>query len=182
MKQFLRWLGIVGFIAIVLALLIMPSPLMRQLIFQVVSQQTLLSWHNGAEYLSYISELLLIMLFGGVIVLESFAARVSAAISDIQKHNDAAWQAARANAANDVGRLVTLSTTLASEGRLSYRQCLEWLSKTSKLNLLTYNPVTVVRMLVRLLSLVPRGLYGGLALLLLATKTISDIVLMVPAG
>lgn len=174
----MKKLGVAVLIVIVLGLVMLPSPMARNVIYAVVDQQTLAGWRVGAGYTSYATEIALIFLVGGFVFVESIVGRVKSLITTLEARNDAKWAGEVSKASAEFGSLLAYSQKLATGQRVTASATMASLATMARLNLTTYNPRVWVTTLVRILGRVPGGLYGFLALILVLLKTLADAVLL----
>ncbi len=173
--------GALLLLALLLLLLIGPSPLARDLVFSPAAIGSLSAWREGIEYLAYLSEVLLILFFGGFIFVDALAKRIAATLGSVADGNIEALNRAIAEATDNGSRMTAYLAKFTSQGRLSSKEWRDCLSTMFKLQKSAANPLHLVRGTLWILAHMPGRLYGALALALVLLKTLSEMALILIA-
>lgn len=181
MATVLKALGILGLTALavaILALIVLPAPWFRGAIYAVIDRQALSGWREGAAYATYLTDILLIFLVGGFVFSEGIVAKMKNALAHLETTSNAEWARVKDQSEKDLAGLLSYSAKLARLEQVTGRETRNNLSAMLRLNLVTYHPRTWARWLVRIFGYVPGGLYGTLALVLVAIKIVAEMVLI----
>ena len=141
MTNTIKAIGAVLLLAGFLLLLVGPSPLARDLLFTPAAVASLSVWREGIEYLAYLTEVLLILFFGGFIFVEALAKRIATTLGSVADGNIDALNRAIAEATDNGGRMTAYLTKFTSHGRLSSKEWRDCLSTMFKLQKSAANPL-----------------------------------------
>lgn len=166
----------------VLLVLIGPSPATRGLFFSSEALAALALWHDGIKYLAYLSELLLILFFGGFVFMESFGRQVAATLGTVADRNVEALNQAIADAGDNTTRMTAYLQKFATQGTLARAEWRALLKTMFALQGTAANPLHLIRGTLWILGHLPGRLYGALALVLVLVKIFAEMALILITG
>lgn len=182
MKTVAKGIGTLLLLASALLILVGPSPPTRDFLVTTATLDSLAGWREWIEYLSFLSEILLILFFGGFIFVESFARQVAATLGSVADRNVEALNKAIADAGDSTNRMTAYLEKFTCQGRLSSAEWRACLSTMFKLHGSAANPLHLFRGTLWILAHMPGRLYGALALVLVLLKTFSEMALIMIAA
>ena len=182
MRTFAKSMGALLVLALILLILLGPSPWLRGVVFGPAALASLAPWREGIEYSAYLSEVLLILFFGGFIFVEAFARRVAVTLGGVADRNVEAFNRAIAEATDNSSRMTAYLAKFTAQGRLSGREWRACLATLFRLQKTAANPLHLVRGTLWILAHMPGRLYGALALVLVLAKTLSEMALILIEG
>jgi hypothetical protein len=164
-----------GFILVMLYIVLAPAPWFRDSLLP----SALMSWgqqhQEGAEYASYAIEVLLILLFGGIIFTEEWSDQIKSQVADLEIQNNVKVAAATGELENQMTRLLTLSAKPA-KSRKEWRELFECSMKVRKMS---NNIFYQIRLAIWVIGkLIPGGWYIFIAALLFIAKAGVDAALL----